>query len=103
MILAMTKYHENLLRGSPLSLLFMAKIFSSLQTKMVLKIPNETFVFRRNGFIEGKSVLTTYKSRTGKKKPGKEAIMRQHRGLNDKTQNYDKQLLRCTVGRKAMK
>ena len=44
MILTMTKYHENLLRDSPLSLLFIVKIFSSLETKMVLKIPNETFL-----------------------------------------------------------
>ena len=44
MILTMTKYHENLLRDSPLSLLFIVKIFSSLETKMVLKTPNETFL-----------------------------------------------------------
>ena len=40
----MTKHHENLLRDSPLSLLFMVKFFSSLETKMSLKIPNETFL-----------------------------------------------------------
>ena len=39
MILTMTKYHKNLLRDSPLSLLFIVKLFSSLETKMVLKIP----------------------------------------------------------------
>ena len=44
MILTMTKYHENLLRDSPLSLLSIVKFFSSLETKMVLKIPNETFL-----------------------------------------------------------
>ena len=44
MILTMTKYHENLLRDSLLSLLFIVKFFSSLETKMVLKIPNETFL-----------------------------------------------------------
>ena len=44
MILTMTKYHENLLRDSPLSLLFIVKMFSSLETKMVLKTPNETFL-----------------------------------------------------------
>ena len=40
MILTMTKYHENLLRVSPLSLLSMVKFFLSLETKMVLEIPN---------------------------------------------------------------
>ena len=44
MILSMTKYHENLLRDSNLSLLFVVKYFSSLETKMILKIPNETFL-----------------------------------------------------------
>ena len=44
MILTMTKYHEHLLRDSPLSLLFMVNFFSSLETKMVKKIPNETFL-----------------------------------------------------------
>ena len=44
MILTMAKYHENLLRDSPLSLLFIVKFFSSLETKMVVKIPNETFL-----------------------------------------------------------
>ena len=44
MILTMTKYHENLLRDSPLSLLFIVKFFSSLETMMALKIPNETFL-----------------------------------------------------------
>ena len=40
----MTKYPENLLRDSPLSLLFIVKFFSSLESKTVLKIPNETFL-----------------------------------------------------------
>ena len=44
MILTMTKYHEILLRDSPLSLLSTVKFFSSLETKMNLKIPNETFL-----------------------------------------------------------
>ena len=44
MILTVTKYHENLLRDSPLSLLFTVKLLSSLETKMILKIPNETFL-----------------------------------------------------------
>ena len=44
LILTMTKYHGNLLKDSPLSLLSMVKIFSSLETKMILKIPNETFL-----------------------------------------------------------
>merc|ERR1711989_110701 len=44
MILTLTKYHENLFRDSPLSLLFMVKFLSSLETKMVLKIPNKTFL-----------------------------------------------------------
>ena len=43
MILIMTKYHENLLNDSPLSLLSVVKFFSSLETKMIIKIPNETF------------------------------------------------------------
>ena len=43
MNLTMTKYHENLLRDSPLSLLSTVKIFSSLESKMILRIPNETF------------------------------------------------------------
>ena len=44
MILTMTKYHENLLKDSPLSLLFVVKFFSFLETKKVLKIQNETFL-----------------------------------------------------------
>ena len=44
MILTMTKYHENLLRNSALSLLSTVKIFSSLETEMILKLPNETFL-----------------------------------------------------------
>ena len=44
MILTMTKYHENLSRDSALSLLFMVKFFSSSVTKMILKLPNETFL-----------------------------------------------------------
>ena len=43
MILTMTKYHVNLPRDSPLSLLFIVKVFSSFETKLVLKISNETF------------------------------------------------------------
>ena len=42
MILIMTKYHENLLKDSPL--LFVVKFFSFLETKKVLKIQNETFL-----------------------------------------------------------
>ena len=34
----------NMLRDSPFSLLFILKFFSSLESKMVLKIPNETFL-----------------------------------------------------------
>ena len=44
MILTMTKYHGNLLRDGPMSLLFIVKFFSPLETKTVLKIPNETFL-----------------------------------------------------------
>ena len=44
MILTMTEKHENLLRDSPLSLLSTVKFFSSLETEMVLKMPNETFL-----------------------------------------------------------
>ena len=44
MILTMTKYHENLLRDCPTSLLFTVKFLSSLETKKVLKIQNETFL-----------------------------------------------------------
>ena len=44
MILTMTKYHENLLRDSPLSLLSIVKFSFSLETNMILKIPNETFL-----------------------------------------------------------
>ena len=40
----MTKYHENLLRDSTLSSHSMVKFISSLETKMILKIPNETFL-----------------------------------------------------------
>ena len=40
----MAKYHENLLKDSTLSLLFTVKFFSSLETKMILKIPYETFL-----------------------------------------------------------
>ena len=44
MILTSTKYHGNLLRDSPLFLLSIVKLFSSLETKKVLKIANETFL-----------------------------------------------------------
>ena len=44
MILTVTKCHENLLRVSPLSSLSIVKFFSSLETKKMLKIPNETFL-----------------------------------------------------------
>ena len=44
MILTMTRYHENLLRDDPLSLLSVVNSFSSLETKMILKIPNETLL-----------------------------------------------------------
>ena len=44
MILTRAKYHENLLKDSPLSLLSVVKFFSSLETKMILKTPNETFL-----------------------------------------------------------
>ena len=44
MILTLTKYHENLLRDGTLSLLSMVKFFSSLEVKMILKIPNKTFL-----------------------------------------------------------
>ena len=40
MILTLTKYHQNLLRDCPLSLLSMVKLFSSLETKMIVKLPN---------------------------------------------------------------
>ena len=40
----MAKYHENLLRDSTLSLLFIVKIFTSLETKMILKMSYETFL-----------------------------------------------------------
>ena len=43
MILTMAKYHENLLRDSTLCLLFIAKSFSSLEIKVILKMPNEIF------------------------------------------------------------
>ena len=44
MILTSTKYHGNLLRDSPLSLLSIVKFFSSFEPKKVLKVPNETFL-----------------------------------------------------------
>ena len=44
MILTMTKYHENLLKDSYLSLLSTAKFFSALETNMILKIPDKTFL-----------------------------------------------------------
>ena len=44
MILTMTKYHGNLVRDSSLSLLAIVKFFSSLETKMILKIPNKSFL-----------------------------------------------------------
>ena len=40
----MPKYHENLLRDSALSLFSMVKSFSSVETKMILKMPNKTFL-----------------------------------------------------------
>ena len=40
----MFKYHETLLRDSLLSLLSIVKFFSSLESKMILKMPNETFL-----------------------------------------------------------
>ena len=44
MILSIPKYHENLLKDSNLSLLFVVKFFSSFKTKMILKMQNETFL-----------------------------------------------------------
>ena len=44
MILTMAKYHENLLKDSTLFLLFMVQFFSPLETKIILKRPNETFL-----------------------------------------------------------
>ena len=44
MIFTTTKFHENLLRVSALSLLFISKFFSSLETKTLVEIPNETFL-----------------------------------------------------------
>ena len=42
--LTMFEYHENLLSDSPLSLLSTVNFFSFLKTKMIQKIPNETFL-----------------------------------------------------------
>ena len=44
MILTMVKYHKNLLRDGLLPSLSIVKFFSSLETKMILKIPDETFL-----------------------------------------------------------
>ena len=44
MILTMTNYHEKLLGDSPLSLLCIVKFFSSLKTKMILKVTNKTLL-----------------------------------------------------------
>ena len=44
MILTIAKYHENLLKDSTSSLLFIVKFFSPLETQMILKTPNETFL-----------------------------------------------------------
>ena len=44
MILTMAKYHKSLLKDSTLSLLCIVKFFSSLETKMIQKRPNETFL-----------------------------------------------------------
>jgi len=44
MILTMTKYHEYLLRDSPLPSLSIVIFFTSLETKMIQKILNETFL-----------------------------------------------------------
>ena len=71
MILTMTKYHENLLRDSPLSSLSIVRIFSSLETKMILKIPNETFS-RITRYLDPRSGKTQRQGRKGKKMKGKE-------------------------------
>ena len=44
MILTVTKSHENLLRDSTLSLLLVVEFFSSLETKIIKEIPDETFL-----------------------------------------------------------
>ena len=44
MILMMAKYHEILLLDSPLSSLSIVKFLSSMETKMILKTPNETLL-----------------------------------------------------------
>ena len=44
MIVTITKCHKNLLRDSTLSLLSTVDFFSSLETKMILKIQNEIFL-----------------------------------------------------------
>ena len=59
----MAKYHGNLLRDSPLSLLSTVRLFSSWETKIILDIPNETFLrITRYLLIKPYSLIHTFAS-----------------------------------------
>ena len=60
MILTMTKYHENLLREGTLSLLSLVKLFSFLETKMIIKSPNETFLRITRYLMDKTSILQSF-------------------------------------------
>ena len=77
MILTLAECHENLHRGSPLSLLSMVKFVSCLETMMILKIPNETILRITRYLVElkiffivlgGEDISVTSYARNGTKK-----------------------------------
>ena len=58
MILTMAKCHENLLKESILSLLFIVKFFFPSETKIILKMPNNPFLRIFRYFLDSDLVCT---------------------------------------------
>ena len=99
MILTMTKYHENLLRDSPLSLLFIVKILSSLETKVVLKIPNETFLritryIHSIWFAESENVRRSRTQKTTWRHDGRTPSPTMRQGSSEESDQEETQLQR---------
>ena len=95
-ILTKSEYHENLLSDNPLSLLSMVIFFSFLKTKMIQKIPNETFLritwyFLPRPWMRISNLFTNQKQRL----PG--FWMRTNQVLSNQS------WLRCTLQSKNMK
>ena len=91
-ILTMTKYHENLLRD--LSLLFIVNSLSFLETKMVLKIPNETFL-RITRYLRRMSDEESGESKNERLEPNVAGVI----GNDVRMRRFDKNLKRTAVHR----